>query len=139
MAPTPSITASTAATGPLASDLRLHDEIGADEGEKGIVEKPAQHGGCQPEWHTADDAERCRRHRHAQEVCSDHACATEILAVYARAESLGPQRVDLDGEHLSPTPRAGQSERTEAGSEIEDQFAGLDLSLGDHTISEVGS
>jgi hypothetical protein len=55
------------------------------------------------------------------------------------AESLSPHRVDLDGDYVNLAPRQRDSDRAEAGAELDDELAGAKVRFGDDALSEFGT
>jgi hypothetical protein len=54
------------------------------------------------------------------------------------AQSLGPHRVDLDGDYLNLASRQGDSDCAETGTELDHERAGAKVRFGDDAVSDFG-
>jgi hypothetical protein len=55
------------------------------------------------------------------------------------AQSLGPHRVELDGDYLNLAPRQGDSDCAETGTELDDELARAKVRFGDDAVSDFGT
>ena len=84
-------------------------------------------GGRGAERDAADGAKRARGQRDIEEVGIDHAHLAE-----SGAQSVGPDRIDLDGDHVGMA--RGEREREGAGTRanVDDELAGMDPGAADY-------
>lgn len=103
----------------------------------GIVEQPAQNRGRAPERQTRNDAERPPRQRDREEVAGDDPHAVAMCASDRMPQAIGPDRIELDRDHLRSSTRERGRDRSAPSANLDDEIAGGDAGGFDEAVCEL--
>jgi len=84
----------------------------------------------------SDHAERPTGKGQGEKIAFHDSHAVRKRLAGTIAQSLGPDRVDLDRDYLNPAPRQGDSDCAETGAELYDELAGAKVRFGDDVVSD---
>jgi hypothetical protein len=74
-----------------------------------------------------------------EEVGENNLDSSGFLLASDQAETVGPDRVDLDGYDLGAPTGESLAELTGASADVDDQLTWRDVCLGDEALSSLGS
>src|SRR5262245_56200011 len=87
----------------------------------------------------SDHAERPTGKGQGEKIAFHHSHVVRKRLAATIAQSLGPDRVDLDSDYLNLAPRQGNSDCAETGAVLNDELAGAKVRFGDDAVSDFGT